>query len=45
MIDRNKQEVSNVSDSFVQQANGDIHNYGLAHTFMCNFAIYAILAR
>lgn len=32
MIDRNKQEVSNVSDSFVQQANGDIHNYGLAYT-------------
>ena len=32
MIERNKQEVSNVSDSFVQQANGNIHNYGLAYS-------------
>lgn len=31
-MERNKQEVSNVSDSFVQQANGNIHNnYGLAY--------------
>lgn len=32
MTEKNKQEVSNVSDSFVQQANGDIHNYGLAYS-------------
>lgn len=31
MLERNKQEVSNVSDSFVQQANGDIHNHGLGY--------------
>lgn len=31
MLERKKQEVSNVSDSFVQQANGDIHNYGLGY--------------
>lgn len=31
MLERNKQKVSDVSDSFVQQANGDIHNYGLAY--------------
>ena len=30
-MERNKQKVSDVSDSFVQQANGDIHNYGLAY--------------
>jgi len=31
MLESNKQEVSNVSDSFVQQANGDIHNHGLGY--------------
>ena len=31
MLEKNKQEVSNINDSFVQQANGDIHNYGLAY--------------
>ena len=32
MMEMNKQEVSNVSDSFVQQANGDVHNnFGLAY--------------
>ena len=31
-MEMNKQEVSNVSDSFVQQANGDVHNnFGLAY--------------
>lgn len=31
MLEKNKQEASNINDSFVQQANGDIHNYGLAY--------------
>jgi hypothetical protein len=31
MLEKNKQEISDVSDSFVQQANGDIHNYGLGY--------------
>jgi len=31
MLEKNKQEVSNINDSFVQQANGNIHNYGLAY--------------
>ena len=31
MLERNKQEVSNVSDSFVQQANGNINNYGMGY--------------
>lgn len=31
MLERNKQEVSNMSDSFVQQANGNINNYGLGY--------------
>lgn len=30
-MEKNKQEVSNVSDSFVRQANGDIHNYGFSY--------------
>ena len=31
MLEKNKQEASNINDSFVQQANGDIYNYGLAY--------------
>lgn len=31
MLEENKQEVSNVSDSFVQQANGNINYYGLGY--------------
>ena len=31
MLERNKQEVSDISNSFVQQANGDIKNYGLGY--------------
>lgn len=31
MLEKNKQEVSNVSDSLVQLANGDIHNHGLGY--------------
>ena len=29
MLEKNKQEASNISGSLVQQANGDIHNHGL----------------
>ncbi len=32
MLEKNKQEVSNVSGSIVQQANGDIHNHGLGYS-------------
>lgn len=31
MLEKNKQEISNVNDSLVQQANGDINNYGLGY--------------
>jgi len=31
MSDKNKQELSNVNGSFVQQANGDINNYGIGY--------------
>lgn len=31
MLEKNKQEVSNVNDSLVQQANGNINNYGLGY--------------
>lgn len=31
MLEKNKQEVSNVYDSLVQQANGNINNYGLGY--------------
>ena len=31
MLEKNKQEASNISDSFVQQANGNINNYGLGY--------------
>lgn len=31
MLEKNKQEASNINNSFVQKANGDIHNYGLAY--------------
>jgi hypothetical protein len=31
MLEKNKQEASNISGSLVQQANGDIHNHGLGY--------------
>lgn len=31
MLEKNKQEASNICGSFVQQANGDIHNHGLGY--------------
>ena len=31
MLESNKQEASNICGSFVQQANGDIHNHGLGY--------------
>lgn len=32
MSEKNKQEISNVSSSLIQQANGDIKNYGLGYS-------------
>jgi len=31
MLENNKQEIANVNNSLVQQANGDINNYGLGY--------------
>ena len=31
MLEKNRQEVSSISGSIVQQANGDIHNHGLGY--------------
>ncbi len=31
MLENNEQKISNANNSFVQQANGDIHNYGLRY--------------
>ena len=31
MLEKNKQEASNICGSFIQQANGDIHNHGLGY--------------
>ncbi len=31
MLEKNKQEIANVNNSSVQQANGDINNYGLGY--------------
>ena len=32
MLEKNKQEASNISGSLVQQANGDRHNHGLGQS-------------
>lgn len=32
MLENNRQEASNINGSLIQQANGDIHNYGLGYS-------------